>query len=277
MKKRKIVVTGANGMLARDLIPFLEEKYEVYSFARNNLDISNKKEVESALFGIRPHVVVNCAAFTKVDECETNPDCYSVNAGGVYHLAHTCKKTKTKLVHFSTDYVFDGTADRFYREDDGMNPINHYGRSKMLGELAVREASDSLTLRVQWLFGVHGPNFVKTILKISETKDVLKVVNDQFGRPTSTAFLSKAVYYLIKENASGTFHLGPTDHCSWYDFAKEIVRRMRKGVEVLPCSSEEYPRPAMRPKNSVLDIAHALYNNVPCYSWHEHLSGYLNA
>lgn len=274
MKKTRLLITGANGMLAKDLLPFFE-KFDVYAYGKEKLDIANKKNTEEALFQIRPNIVINCAAFTKVDACELTPECYDVNATGVYNLAYGCQKVKSKLVHISTDYVFDGQATKFYTETDGRNPLNHYGRSKMLGEVAIESLDvKSLILRVQWLFGLGGPNFVKTMLKlaISDAPE-LKVVNDQFGRPTSTALLSKAIHYLVTNNATGCYHLGALDYCSWYDFACEILKKTNKPV--VPCTSEEFIRPARRPKYSVLDIEKSKYDNAPLYTWQEHLESYL--
>lgn len=275
MKKPKILFTGANGMLARDLIPFFSVA-NLSAFDRSQLDITNRQTVEAALFQIRPDIVINCAAFTKVDNCEIDPTCYNINATGVYHLAHGCRKIKAKLVHFSTDYVFDGQSTKFYKETDGRNPINHYGNSKFLGELAIQAEPelDYLLLRVQWLFGIHGNNFVRTMLNlVSEGKKTIKVVNDQFGRPTSTILLSKAVHYLVTNGAKGVFHLGASDHCSWYEFAKEILKN--KKVDVLPCNSDEFPRPAKRPKFGVFDLSKMEYEHAPMYPWAEHLASYM--
>jgi len=274
-RKRTILVTGGDGMLATDLIPQLH-KYKVYSYNKAKLNIADKKVVEQAMFEIRPDVVVNCAAFTDVDGSEINPTCYDVNSLGVYHLAYACQKVKSRLVHISTDYVFDGVTDKFYLEDAGRNPLNHYGKSKMMGEVAIQAMPDLKwsIFRVQWLFGKNGRNFVRTMLKLAEEgKEVVNVVNDQFGRPTNTWLLSQAITYLIDNAATGLFHLGATDYCSWYDFATEILKNTK--TKVLPCGSEMYPRPAKRPKNSVLDIEKAKYESVPLRPWVEHLACYM--
>lgn len=272
--KKRILFTGANGMLANDLIP-LFHNYDLYAYGKDKLDISNRKQVEEALFQLRPHLVLNCAAYTAVDKCEIDPTCYSVNAVGVFNLAHGCKKIKARLIHISTDYVFDGRSSKFYKETDGRNPINHYGRSKLLGELAIEaELEKFLICRVQWLFGNNGPNFVKTMINLAQKQSVIKVVDDQFGRPTSTFLLSKAIHNLIEENVNGFYHLGSNNFCSWYDFAKEILKGYK--VQVLPCKSEDFPRPAERPKYGVLDIDKAKNLGVPFYSWEEHLSNFLS-
>jgi dTDP-4-dehydrorhamnose reductase len=261
-------------MLAQDLIPVLSEKYQVYAVAKNTLDISNSKDCESAVYGIRPDIVVNCAAFTKVDECEINPICYDVNSLGVYNLACASKKVGARLVHFSTDYVFDGSKPTMYSEDEPRNPINAYGKSKMLGEVGL-EAVDphALNIRVQWLFGHAGNNFVKTMLKIAQNNKEIKVVADQFGRPTNTALLARSVVWLIKQGAEGKWHLASNNFCSWYEFAKEILKN--HPVQVIPCTSDEFPRPAKRPKNGVLDITKAQFNGVALHPWQDHLGEYI--
>lgn len=261
-------------MLAQDLIPLLSEKYQLYSLTKSQLDISNRSECESAVYGVRPEIVVNCAAFTKVDECEINPACYDVNALGVHNLAYACSKVGAKIVHFSTDYVFDGCKPSMYSEEEPRNPINAYGKSKMLGEVAL-EASDvkSLTIRVQWLFGQNGPNFVKTMLNLAQKNKELKVVADQFGRPTNTALLSRSVAWLLKQGAEGKWHIASNNFCSWYEFAKEILKK--HPVHVIPCTSEDFPRPAKRPKNGVLDITKSQSNGVTLHPWQEHLGEYI--
>lgn len=272
-KKLRALVTGANGMLAQDLIPVLNERYQTYSLTRKQLDITNRKEVESAVYGIRPDVVINCAAFTKVDECEINPACYDVNALALHHLTYACQKIKSRIVHFSTDYVFDGNTTTMYLENDPRSPINAYGKSKLFGELAL-EASPVpyLLIRVQWLFGHHGPNFVKTMLNIAKTNKEIKVVSDQFGRPTNTEMLSRSVGCLLKDGAEGKWHVASSSFCSWYEFAREILKK--HPVEVIPCTSEDFPRPAKRPKNGVLCVEKTIVNGVSLYPWQDHLGEY---
>jgi len=274
MSKPKLLLTGADGMLAFDLLPVLNGKYQTYSLSKKQLDITNKKEVESALFNIRPEIVLNCAAFTKVDECEINSLCYDVNGLGVYHLASACEKVNSKIVHFSTDYVFDGNTTSLYREDDERNPINNYGKSKLFGETAIESCSaKSLLIRVQWLFGRNGPNFVKTMLNIAANNKEIKVVSDQFGRPTSTKMVSRAVSWLLDQGAEGKWHVASSNFCSWYDFAKDILKN--HPVKVVPCSSEDFVRPAKRPKNSVLNVDKSIQNGVRLYPWQDHLHEYL--
>lgn len=276
----KVVFIGSNGMLARDLIPQFS-RTDNYCFDKPDIDITDKKSVDAILFHIRPDFVVNCAAITQVDACETDPTCYLVNGVGVYHLANACRKIKARLIHISTDYVFDGKkVDGFYKENDGKNPINHYGRSKLMGELALTSFGDDLQylmLRVQWLFGVHGMSFVRKMMAIAEKKPpVIKVVSDQFGRPTNTVFLSKAIHYLAMNGASGVFNLGSTGHCSWYDLASETMRVVNKDIVVQPCTSLDFPTAAERPKNAVLDITKSLFADAPVMPWQDHLECFLD-
>jgi dTDP-4-dehydrorhamnose reductase len=274
VSKPKVLVTGAEGMLAFDLIPLLSDRFQLYCLSKRQLDITDKKSVDAAVFGIKPEIIINCAAFTKVDECEINPVCYDVNGLGVYHLASASEKVRAKLVHFSTDYVFDGNTSAMYVENDDRNPINSYGKSKMFGEIALESSSaKSLLVRVQWLFGYNGPNFVKTMLSLATSKKEIKVVSDQFGRPTSTRMVSRAVNWLLQQEAEGRWHIASSNFCSWYEFAKEILKN--HPVKVVPCSSEDFPRPAKRPKNSVLSVDKAVFNGAPLFSWQDHLNEYL--
>lgn len=277
MKKRRVLITGANGMLASDLIPLFGD-INLFAFGKDKLDISDRKQVEQALFQTRPNVVINCAAYTKVDKCEIDPSCYSINGLGVFHLAHACRKVGAKLVHISTDYVFDGNTSKFYKENDGRNPINHYGKSKLLGELAAEAelantSNKFLMCRVQWLFGHNGNNFVNTMLKLAETNSEIKVVDDQFGRPTNTFFLAQSIKHLIDEGAIGVVHLGPSNFCSWFEFAKAILKG--KKVLVSPCKSDDFPRPAKRPRYSVLDVTKSTAYGVDSRCWEEHLRCFL--
>lgn len=274
MSRTKVLVTGANGMLAFDIISLLDSRYRVYCLSKQQLDITEKKSVESAVFSIRPEIIINCSAFTKVDECEINPVCYDVNGLAVSHLASVSEKVGAKLVHFSTDYVFDGASSSEYLENSERNPINNYGKSKLFGEMALESSrTKNLLVRVQWLYGHNGPNFVKTMFNIASSKKEIKVVADQFGRPTSTKMVSRSLNWLLQNDAEGKWHVGSINSCSWFDFAQEILKN--QPVKVLPCVSEEYPRPAKRPKNSVLSIEKSLFNGVPLFSWEDHLQEYL--
>lgn len=253
--KPKILVTGGGGMLARDLKPRLESAgYEVIAPKKSQLDITQAAHVSGILATLRPRAVFNCAAFTKVDRCETDPLARAVNDEAVAHLAESCRKFGAKLVHISTDFVFDGAKREPYREDDETNPLSAYGATKLAGERRALANADALVVRASWLFGSHGPNFIEAMLKqAQEGKKTVRVVTDQVGRPTATTDLSEALVDLLRIGATGTLHFANSGEVTWNEFAKEIFRLAgHEAVEVEPISSDELNRPACRPPYSVL-------------------------
>ncbi|MDQ1275369.1 MAG: dTDP-4-dehydrorhamnose reductase, partial [Euryarchaeota archaeon] len=219
---------------------------DAVKLAHRELDITNREQVLKSIQGIKPDVVINAAAYTDVDGCEDNRElALQVNGYGPGHIAEACNKTGATLVHFSTDYVFDGSRNE-YIESDTPNPINVYGQSKLLGEQKIAEsASDYRIIRISWLFGTHGRNFVETMLKLSPQVYRVKLVNDQFGKPTYTVDLANKITEIL-ELEPGIYHLTNDGVCSWYEFASAIIDN------VVPCTSEEFPRKAKRPKYSVL-------------------------
>ena len=221
----KIIITGANGQLGIELSKQLSriKTNEIIRTDRNDLDIVNIDDVDRYIYKTRPDVVVNCAAYTAVDLCETDiENAYKVNAIGPRNLAIACEKVGAKFVQISTDYVFDGNGTRAYREDDNTCPKSVYGKSKAIGEQFTREfCSKYFIVRTAWLYG-EGNNFVRTMLKLAQTNEELNVVNDQFGSPTSTVDLAKAIIDLIHTEHYGTYHGTCEGQCSWYDFAKKI-------------------------------------------------------
>ena len=252
----KIIVTGAQGQLGQELVKQLDKKYEydVIKTDRDTLDITNIENVNTFILEQNPDVVINCAAHTAVDLCETDMEnAYKINAIGPRNLAIACEKAGAKLVQVSTDYVFDGNSVRPYREDDITCPNSVYGTSKLMGENFVREfCSKYFIVRTAWLYG-EGNNFVRTMLKLSETNSELNVVNDQIGSPTSTVDLAKAIIDLIHTEHYGIYHGTCEGQCSWYDFAKKIFEIKNIDIKVNPVTSDEFKRPAPRPKYSVLD------------------------
>ena len=252
----KIIITGAQGQLGQELVKQLDKKYEydVIKTDRDTLDITNIENVNTFILEQNPDVVINCAAHTAVDLCETDMEnAYKINAIGPRNLAIACEKVGAKLVQVSTDYVFDGNIDRPYREDDITCPNSVYGTSKLMGENFVREfCSKYFIVRTAWLYG-EGNNFVRTMLKLSETNSELNVVNDQIGSPTSTVDLAKAIIDLIHTEHYGIYHGTCEGQCSWYDFAKKIFEIKNIDIKVNPVTSDEFKRPAPRPKYSVLD------------------------
>ena len=252
----KIIITGAQGQLGQELVKQLDKKYEydVIKTDRDTLDITNIENVNTFILDQNPDVVINCAAHTAVDLCETDiENAYKINAIGPRNLAIVCDKIGAKLVQVSTDYVFDGNGTRPYREDDITCPNSVYGTSKLMGENFVREfCSKYFIVRTAWLYG-EGNNFVRTMLKLSETNSELNVVNDQIGSPTSTVDLAKAIIDLIHTEHYGIYHGTCEGQCSWYDFAKKIFEIKNIDIKVNPVTSDEFKRPAPRPKYSVLD------------------------
>lgn len=252
----KIVITGAKGQLGTELINQLKnvEGVDVIPTDREDLNIIDINSVDEFLLNSKPDVVINCAAHTAVDLCETDVEnAYKINAVGPRNLAIVCEKIGAKLVQVSTDYVFDGNGNRPYREDDITCPNSIYGTSKLMGENFVREfCSKYFIVRTAWLYG-EGNNFVRTMLKLAETNKELNVVNDQFGSPTSTTDLAKAIIDLMTTEHYGVYHGTCEGQCSWYDFAKKIFEIKNIDIKVNPVTSEEFKRPAPRPAYSVLD------------------------
>jgi len=254
--RSRVLITGAAGMLGSDLAPVLAGAgCEVFPRPKSDLDITREDDVAAAFRDLRPDVVVNCAAFTRVDAAENDPRAFEVNGEAVRLLAAFCIRHSARLVQISTDFVFDGTKQGPYREADPIAPLSAYGRSKALGEEAALAVPEGLVVRTSWLFGLGGWNFIEAILKqVEEGKEELRVVADQQGRPTATSDLSQALLALLLVGAAGTFHFANRGEASWYDFAREIVALSdRPDVPVVPIGADALSRPAPRPANSVLD------------------------
>ena len=243
-------------MLAADLVPILASAgCDVFARPKSDLDITSDDDVPRAFRETRPEVVINCAAFTKVDACEDDPRAFAVNAEGVRRLASQCLVHSAQLVQISTDFVFDGSQRVPYRETDPPAPISAYGRSKLEGEKAALRVPTGLVVRSSWLFGQGGWNFIEAIRRqVLEGKKKLSVVDDQRGRPTATTDLSEAVLALLEQGAVGIYHFANRGEVSWFDFAREIVSASgREDVEVEPIDSRTLGRPAPRPPFSVLN------------------------
>lgn len=252
----KILIIGADGMLGSDLVKVLSKNHEVIESLEKNLDIADKQSVEKFVLSNKPSLVINAAGYTDVDSAESNRGkAFAINAEGPLNIALACKKSGSRLLHFSTDYIFDGTKDGPYTEEDEPNPINVYGASKLKGEQNIQSAfSDYIIVRTQWLYGKNGKNFVDAILKLMREKSEVKVVNDQVGSPTYTLDLAKATKTTIEKNIpSGIYNVANRGYCSWFEFAVEIAKLKNiRNVKIIPVASEEFPRPAKRPKNTRL-------------------------
>lgn len=245
-------------MLGSDLTPALAAAgYDVYPRPRADLDVTDESRVASAFRDIDPHVVANCAAFTKVDASETDPAAWMVNVRGVDILSRECRRRAARLVQISTDFVFDGEKREPYRETDETHPLSMYGRAKRAGEEAALQSPSALVVRTSWLFGRGGWNFIEAILKQAEDgRQELSVVEDQRGRPTATTDLSEAIVALLAANASGIVHFANRGEITWFELAREtLVLAGRADVRVRPTSSASLARPAARPAYSVLDTS----------------------
>ena len=252
----KVLVTGATGMLGSDLCPMLEDSgFEVIETTRDELDITDEQNVKSVINDVKPDYVVHCAAYTNVDKAQEEFDkAELVNAKAAEYIAQACKENEAILIYISTDYVFDGEKQTPYEPDDKTNPINAYGLTKLHGEQAVEKYCDKYyILRTSWLYGHHGKNFVETMLSLADKPEV-KVVDDQIGCPTWTVDLADAIISFIDEDPDyGIYHACGSGSTSWYGFAKEIYKQKKLEVNLKPCTTQEFPRPAKRPKYSVMN------------------------
>lgn len=276
---KKILVTGCNGQLGREINKFYNAKngFELINTDVDELDITNIKEVLGLVDSVKPYAIINCAAYTAVDACETNQDiAFKVNVIGPRNLAIAAKTYNAKLVHISTDYVFDGTKLTPYYESDPVCPQSVYGETKAEAEKMVCMFADRFFIfRTAWLYG-DGKNFVKTMLKLSETHDTVKVVNDQFGTPTSTVELVKAIDSILFTKNYGIYHATCEGSCNWAEFAEEIFRLAGKDTKVIGISTEEYGAPANRPAHSILEnrMLKAVGGYTFC-DWHDAIKTYI--
>lgn len=249
----KVLVTGANGQLGHDVVKELKlRNVEHYGAARKDFDLCNFEQTDKFITAYKPDVVIHCAAYTAVDKAEDEPDlCRVVNADATENIAKICKKIDAKMMYISTDYIFDGEKDSYYEIDDVPNPINVYGQTKLEGERAVQEILDKyFIVRISWVFGDHGNNFVKTMLRLGKERKELSVVDDQIGSPTYTADLAPLLVDMIKTEKYGIYHATNEGECSWAKFAEEIFKVAGMDVKVNRITSAEYPTKAKRPKNS---------------------------
>lgn len=279
----KIALIGSTGMLGIDVSSVLKGgNFQVKNFNSKNLDISKLGEVENAFSNFKPDYIINCAAYTFVDAAETDKEkADSVNHVGAGNLAEVALNIDSRIIHISTDYVFDGTKNSPYVEDDETNPINEYGLSKLRGESAIKESGASyLILRTSWLYGKNGNNFVNTILKMADNRKDIEVVNDQFGSPTYTKDVAYAISEIImKDNSKNeVYHLTNGGQASWFEFASEIMKVFkRNATQIIPVTSERFPRPADRPVYSVLDNSKIREDyNISLRNWKDALRKYCN-
>lgn len=253
----KILVTGAGGQLGSDVMRELKKRgHQALGYDVAEMDITDRECVNREIRGAAPDAVIHCAAYTAVDAAEDNAElCRRINAGGTEHIARVCGELAVPLMYISTDYVFDGQGERPWEPDDRRNPLNVYGLTKYEGELAVEEyAPKYFIVRIAWVYGLNGSNFVKTMLKLSESHDSLTVVNDQTGSPTYTPHLARLLADMIETDRFGRYHATNEGLCTWADFAREIFKQAGKQVKVVPVAASEYPSKARRPMNSRMSM-----------------------
>ena len=278
----RILITGGRGMLARAILTHLAGN-ELFPVDFQEADITDAKAVDALFDQIRPAVAIHCAAMTQVDDCETFKDkAFRVNADGTGNVATACRRHGARLIAISTDYVFSGDSPRPYRESDpaeGARTV--YGQSKRAGELqALEKCPGALVCRLGWLYGPGGPSFVHTMLRLADgTRPVLKVVADQRGNPTSALAVAAHLGILLEQpSISGILHLTCEGEASWCDFAREIFRQARRGQAVEPCTTDQFPRPAPRPRNSRLEKERLRELGLPPMpDWHDALAHFLAA
>lgn len=275
-----ILITGGNGQLGTELRYYLDElKIDYVSTDSSELDITDSENTRQYINELKPEVIFHCAAYTVVDKAEDEGKeiNYQVNVEGTRNVALAAKETGAVMVYISTDYVFDGTlVDGEYSVDAKTNPQNEYGKAKLQGEESVKEILDTYYIvRTSWVYGNYGNNFVFTMQKLAKNFDTLTVVNDQFGRPTWTRTLTEFMVYLINQKADyGTYHLANDNSCTWFEFAKEILKD-EQNLEIKPVTSEEFPQKAKRPKSSILNLDETKNTGFEIPTWQDALNSML--
>ena len=274
----RVLVTGVKGQLGHDVMNELAGRgHEGIGVDIQEMDITDAASVEKVITEAAPDAVIHCAAYTAVDAAEDNVDlCRRVNAGGTENIARVCKALNCKMMYISTDYVFNGQGTRPWEPDDKREPLNVYGQTKYEGELAVETLEKFFLVRIAWVFGVNGKNFIKTMLNLGKTRDHLTVVADQIGSPTYTYDLARLLVDMIETDRYGRYHATNEGLCSWYEFACEIFKQAGMNVTVSPVTSDQYPAKAKRPMNSRMDkskLDEMGFKRLP--SWQDALGRYL--
>jgi dTDP-4-dehydrorhamnose reductase len=274
-----VLVTGIGGQLGFDVVKELTAKgHEAVGVDRAELDITDELAVTAYIQNLKPEAIIHCAAYTNVDAAETDQEgAYKVNALGTKYLAEAAKLVDTKMVYVSTDYVFDGNGTEPYEVDHPTKPLGVYGETKLVGETLLQQTLDKhFIVRTAWVYGINGNNFVKTMLKLGQDRKEIGVVYDQVGSPTYTVDLAKFLVELIDSEKYGVYHASNEGVCSWHEFAVEIFKQAGMDVQVNPLTSEEFPRPAARPKYSVLSKKKLEEEGfTPMRDWKEALREYL--
>ncbi|PFP30849.1 dTDP-4-dehydrorhamnose reductase [Bacillus sp. AFS073361] len=277
----KIIVTGYTGQLGFDVVrEGLNRGFDMVGVGSKDLNITDERSVYQYVEKINPDAIIHCAAYTAVDNAEDDKEnCWSVNVDGTKYLSNASKEIKAKFMYISTDYVFDGLGEAPFIETDKPNPVGYYGQTKYEAEKIVQSLlSEHFIVRISWVFGKNGNNFIKTMLRLAETRDELNVVGDQIGSPTNTFDLSRLLLDMVQTDRYGIYHATNEGYCSWAEFAQKIFQLADKTVNVNSITTEEYPTRAVRPKNSRLSKQKLIDNGfTPLPSWQDSLERYLNA
>ncbi|WP_226545800.1 dTDP-4-dehydrorhamnose reductase [Bacillus thuringiensis] len=275
----KILVTGYNGQLGYDVVKRGEKQgLEMQGIGIEDLDITNEAAVYEFVDKVKPDAIIHCAAYTAVDKSEDDKElCWNVNVEGTKYLATAAKKLNAKFVYISTDYVFDGEGTHAFVETDAPNPVGYYGLTKYEGEKVVRSLIDNnFIVRISWVFGINGNNFIKTMLRLGETRNELNVVGDQIGSPTYTYDLARLLVDMVVTEKYGTYHATNEGFCSWAEFAQEIFEIAGQDVKVNSITTEEYPTRAVRPKNSRMSKQKLIDNGFePLQDWKKATKHYI--
>ena len=275
----KILVTGYNGQLGYDVVKRGEKQgLEMQGIGIEDLDITNEAAVYEFVDKVKPDAIIHCAAYTAVDKSEDDKYlCWNVNVEGTKYLATAAKKLNAKFVYISTDYVFDGEGTHAFVENDPPNPVGYYGLTKYEGEKVVRSLIDNnFIVRISWVFGINGNNFIKTMLRLGETRNELNVVGDQIGSPTYTYDLARLLIDMVVTEKYGTYHATNEGFCSWAEFAQEIFEIAGQDVKVNSITTEEYPTRAVRPKNSRMSKQKLIDNGFePLQDWKKATKHYI--
>ncbi|MFH1549003.1 MAG: dTDP-4-dehydrorhamnose reductase [Planctomycetota bacterium] len=284
LPKQRILLFGADGMLGGAVARCLKDRrfedrsFELIESPEIDCDITEKDEAVLHVMTVAPHIVINCAGYTDVDGSEANTTlACQVNADGPAYLAEACDNIDARLIHISTEYVFDGAKDEPYVEDDAANPISEYGKSKAAGERAiVKRLRNHVILRTSWLYGPDGKNFVDTVLKLADEKDEITMVNDQRGAPTYTPDLAEGIYRVCKSDITGIYHLAGAGYCTWYEFAETALDLKGKKLKMRPVTTDQLDRPAKRPLNCMLDCSKIERDaGIKLRPWQDALKDYL--
>ena len=277
----KVLVTGYNGQLGYDVVKRLWElDIESKGVDVADFDLTNKEEVQTYIKQYNPDIVVHCAAYTAVDKAEDEKElCYAVNVLGTQYIAEVCKELEAKMVYISTDYVFNGEGEEPFEVDSPVGAKNQYGLTKYQGELEVqRYLTKYFIVRVSWVFGINGNNFIKTMLRLGKERDELNVIDDQVGSPTYTLDIAKLIADMIQTDKYGVYHASNEGYCSWYEFTKEIFRQAGYVIKVNPITTDQYPTKATRPLNSRMSkksLDEAGFERLS--KWEDALKRYLHA